>query len=525
MESKSQKITSLINEGLKPADDALISTEIPEFKKNPFQLGVASGDPLPDGVVIWTRLAPEPLAEDGSGGMKNIRVPVEWEVAADQNFNKIIQHGFAAALPDLGHSVHVELEGLAPWRYYYYRFKVGDMVSSIGRTKTAPADGTPISSLSFATASCQAWYHGYYTAYRHMAMENLDFVLFHGDYIYEYPINSSNLVREVRLSNAHNTKIVTLNQYRLRYSLFKSDSDLQAAHAAFPWIVTWDDHEVENNYADEDTQYNASPHQFIEQRAEAYQAHYENMPLRSMSIPEGPDMRMYRKLTYGNLAEFNVLDTRQYRDDYEGSAIVSGEDAKVRLDSDRTILGDKQEKWLLGNLEQSEATWNVLAQQVVMAQIDRNPGAGKKFSMDQWDGFVADRERIFQAFNEFNVQNPVVLTGDIHRHLAANLKKDFTNPASETIGTEFVTTSIASGKDGEVHDDSADKWLSNDHVKLYNAQRGYVRCHVTPDKWDTDFLVLPYISTPGAPIETYASFTVENGKPGLQKLEKELVSK
>ncbi|MFD2923412.1 alkaline phosphatase D family protein [Halobacillus naozhouensis] len=510
-----ETLASLIKRGLAPVDGTLTASKAPVFKGNPFQLGVASGDPLPDGVVLWTRLAPEPLAEDGLGGMPDRKVPVQWEVSEDQNFRYVVQHGVALALPELAHSVHVELEGLEPNRYYYYRFKVGSEVSSTGRTKTAPSAGTPISSLSFAVASCQAWYHGYYTAYQHMTADDLDFVLFSGDYIYEYAINSNNLVRPVKLSSAHNVKIVTLDQYRLRYSLFKTDPDLQAAHAAFPWILTWDDHEVENNYADEDSQYGAFTYQFLQQRADAYQAYYENLPLRSTAIPTGPDMRLYRKFTFGDLAEFNVLDTRQYRDDYT-SVIVSGSDVQQRLDPDRTILGEEQEQWLISNLKYSQATWNVLAQQVVMAEIDRDTGEGEAYSMDQWDGFAAERERVFSALKEHNVQNPIVLSADIHRHVAANLKEDFKNPDSATIGTEFVATSIASGKDGAETDSYGPVWLGNEHVKLYNAQRGYLRCHVTPDQWRTDHLVMPYISSPGAPMNSYATFNVENGKPGLQ---------
>ncbi|UOQ91577.1 alkaline phosphatase D family protein [Halobacillus shinanisalinarum] len=520
IETNEESLAALVKKGLKPADHELADSKTPAFKDNPFKLGVASGDPLSDSVVLWTRLAPEPLAEDGLGGMPNRKVPVQWEVAEDQNFRYVVKQGLSLALPELAHSVHVELDGLEPKRYYYYRFKVGSEFSPVGRTKTAPPVGASIPSLSFAVASCQAWYHGYYTAYKHMTAEELDFVLFSGDYIYEYAINSNNLVRPVRLSNAHNVKTVTLDQYRLRYSLFKTDPDLQAAHAAFPWVLTWDDHEVENNYADEDSQYGAFTYQFLQQRADAYQAYYENLPLRSTAIPDGPDMRMYRKLTYGDLAEFNVLDTRQYRDDYS-SVIVSGPEANVRLDPDRTILGDEQEQWLINNLRNSQATWNVLAQQVVMAEIDRDTGSGESYSMDQWDGFVADRERIFSAFKEYKVQNPVVLSADIHRHVAANLKEDFKDPDSASIGTEFVATSIASDKDGSETDGYGPVWLGNDHVKLYNAQRGYVRCHVTPEEWRTDHLIVPYITSPGAPIRTRASFVVRNGNPELQEVSTE----
>ncbi|SFE80334.1 alkaline phosphatase D family protein [Alteribacillus iranensis] len=517
IKASGMSLASLIAMGLMPAEKILANpNDTPPFGDYPFTLGVASGDPLPDGVVLWTRLAPEPLAEDGRGGMPNRKVPVQWEVAKDQNFHHVVQRGTALALPELGHSVHVEVSGLEPWRHYYYRFKAGPEFSLIGRTKTAPATGTPISSLSIALASCQAWYHGYYTAYQHMSEEELDLVLFLGDYIYEYAINSNNLVRPVELSSARNAKVVTLGQYRLRYALFKTDPDLQSSHAAFPWVVTWDDHEVENNYADENSQYGATEKQFLEQRAAAYQAHYENLPLRSTSIPEGPNMKLYRNLTYGNLADFHVLDTRQYRDDYE-EVFVSGPDTDIRLDPKRTMLGAEQEQWLYDNLKNSQTTWNVLAQQVVMTQIDRDTGPGKEFSMDQWDGFVANRDRIFSTIKKHNVQNPIILSGDVHRHVAANLKEDFNDPHSPNIGAEFVTSSISSGMDGSDTDGYTSIWLSNDHVKLYNAHRGYVRCTITEDQWKTDYLVVPFVTEKGAPIQKLASFTVDNGQPGIRE--------
>lgn len=512
-------LASKINRGLAPADHELIARGPSHFSAYPFTLGVASGDPLPDSVVLWTKLAPEPLAEDGLGGMPNEQIPVKWELAEDVNFQYIAQEGYAVALPELNHSVHVEIAQLQPQRYYYYRFISGKHVSSTGRTKTAPVVGAPLSSLAFAMASCQAWYHGYYTAYRHMTAEDLDFVLFLGDYIYEYPINEANMERDQPLSNAHNTKVVTLDQYRLRYALFKTDPDLQAAHAAFPWVLTWDDHEVENNYADEHSQYDAFPGQFLLQRSDAYQAYYENLPLRQEMIPQGPDMKIYRHLSFGNLMEMNVLDTRQYRDNYFAEEpIVSGEAAKERFDPERTILGKSQKDWLFQQLKQTNATWNVLAQQVVMAEIDRDTGEGEAYSIDQWDGFAAEREQLFSAWKKHHVRNPIVLSGDIHRHVAANLKADFQDVDAPTIGSEFVVSSISSNRDGAEQDGLAPVWLSNDHVKMYNAQRGYIRCRVSPDEWISDYLVLPYVTSPGAPLHLYTRYKVTNGDPNIQQI-------
>src|SRR5699024_4527045 len=257
---------SLVNKGLMPADRDLIDSELPFFNKDPFQLGVASGDPRSDSVVLWTRLAPEPLANDGFGGMPHREVPVQWEMATDQNFRESVDSGTARALPELCPSVHIEGHQLEPKTYYYYRFKVGSEISPVGRTKTVPSADDSVSSLKFALASCQAWYHGYYTAYQYMAEDDLDLIFFLGDYIYEYAINESNQKRKANLSSHHNVKVVTLDQYRLRYSLFKTDPDLQNAHAAFPWVTTWDDHEVENNYAADKSQYGATPKQFYQQK-------------------------------------------------------------------------------------------------------------------------------------------------------------------------------------------------------------------------------------------------------------------
>lgn len=506
----SGEFASLARRGLMP-EDASIAAGAPRFADYPFKLGVASGDPHPDGFVIWTRLGPDPLAEDGLGGMPDKAVPVQWEVAEDEHFHKVVKRGTSSALAELAHSVHVEVHGLKPGSYYWYRFKAGREISRTGRTKTAPAPHADIKGMSFALASCQAWYHGYFTAYRHMAEDHPDVVFFLGDYIYEYAINAKNLFRDVTLSATHNAKTVTLSQYRLRYSLFKTDPDLQAIHALAPWVVTMDDHEVENNYAGIHSQYNAFPDDFLRLRAAAYQAFYENIPIRSTSIPKGPDMLMYRRFRYGNLAEFNVLDTRQYRNNFPANEAE-------RLEPSRSILGFDQERWLFHGLSRSDTIWNFLVQQVVLAQIDRDTGPGVEYSTDQWDGFPACRDRLFSAYKAYGIQNPVVLTGDIHRHAAADLKADFDDAGSATIGTELITTSISSDADGSETDSLAPIWLGNPHVKLYNAQRGYVRCRLTPRQLEADFQVLPYITRPGAPASTYAKFAVEAGRPGLQRM-------
>ncbi|WP_199622012.1 alkaline phosphatase D family protein [Paenibacillus alkalitolerans] len=479
-----------------------------EIRSYPFTLGVASGDPLPDSVVLWTRLAPEPL---NGGGMPFYDVPVRWEIAADEGFSNVVKHGVEFARQQLGHSVHVEVDGLEPNSVYYYRFKVGADISPVGRTKTLPAFGSQVDKMSFAFASCQNWQQGYYTAYKHMAQEELDIVFHLGDYIYEGGINP-----RVR---AHNSdEIITLEDYRNRYALYKSDENLRAAHEAFPWVVTTDDHEVENNFAGLIPEKDQPIEPFIQRRAAAYQAYYEHMPLRSSSLPQGAYIQLYRRLSFGNLLDFHVLDTRQYRDDQangDGRKPPSPES----MDPNRTLMGAEQERWLLEGLGNSKSHWNVMAQQVFFAKRDFKGGTGEEVSMDAWDGYPANRDRILNFIKEKGISNFVVLTGDVHNSWANEIKADFADPSSSSIGVEFVGTSISSGGDGsEANAVSETVMAENPHIKFHNNFRGYVRCTVTPEIWLADYRTVPYVSRPGAPIATRASFIVESGKQQLNKI-------
>ncbi|QIN85304.1 twin-arginine translocation signal domain-containing protein [Rubrobacter tropicus] len=491
----------------------------PRFPDYPFKLGVASGDPLPDGVVLWTRLAPDPL---NGGGMPDKKVPVQWQVATDEGFSNVVLEGSTFARPELAHSVHVEVGGLNPGSEYFYRFRAGRDLSPVGRTKTAPAAGAGLAEMSFAIVSCQQYEHGYFTAYRRMAeQEQLDLVFHLGDYIYEYGPNE--YVAPGGNVRAHSgPEIVTLSDYRNRHAQYRTDEDLQAAHAAFPWAVTWDDHEVENNYADEVPEARTptpTTEAFLRRRAAAYQAYYEHMPLRRSSVPTGPDMLLYRRLAYGNLAEFNVLDTRQYRDD---QAANDGTDPPnpESLDPNRTLTGNEQEQWLLNGLAASGATWNVLAQQVFFAQRDFNTDDTQRFSMDAWDGYVGSRNRISNFIQERGSLNPVVLTGDVHNNWACDLKANYDDPASATFGSEFVGTSVTSGGDGaDTSPNQENVVAENPHIKFFNGQRGYVRCTLTPEQWRADYRVLPFVKQPGAPVYTRASFAIEAGNPGLQQVD------
>lgn len=482
----------------------------PKFSDYPFSLGVASGDPYPTSVVLWTRLAPDPL---NGGGMPPVNVPVYWEVATDPNMRQIVASGTEYALPEFGHSVHVVAQGLRPNRWYWYQFSVGDASSTIGRTRTTPALGDDLAKLTFAMASCQHYEQGFYTAYDNMVKENLDLVVFLGDYIYE----GNAVAGRPRLHNG--PEIVTIDDYRNRHALYKGDRSLQAAHANFPWIVTWDDHEVENNYANAiseiDTEPDQDPLVFLQRRAVAYQAYYEHMPLRPLSIPKGPDMQLYRRITYGKLAQFHVLDTRQYRTD-QPCGDGTRDRCPENLDPNATITGQRQEQWLYRGLDRSQSRWNVLAQQVPVAQIDRTPGEGRTFSMDKWDGYVANRDRLINFLNERRPNNPVTLAGDVHSNWAMNLKADFDNPDSANVGSEFVCTSISSGGDGADSNAAVEAYLpENPHIKFYNGQRGYVRCEVTRNYWRADYRVMSGVTTIGGTISTRASFVSENGQLGI----------
>lgn len=470
----------------------------------PFTLGVASGDPATDGVVLWTRLAPAPLAADGHGGMPNTPVPVDWQVADDENFTRMVRTGTVVATYQTAHTVHVEVTGLAPDTWYYYRFVTGGMLSPVGRTRTAPAAGTA-PALTLLTASCAHYESGHYTVYRRMAEENADLVLFLGDYIYEDPATAGS----VRVHTpAHET--ATLADYRVRYGQYKSDPDLQAAHAAAPWLVVWDDHEVENNYANLTRSDASPPGDFVARRAAAYQAYYEHMPLRFAQAPAGARMPLYRRLRWGALATFHLLDTRQYRDPQAcGGGTKMCPDAQL---AQRTILGLEQESWLLNGLAQRQAPWDLIGQQVFFAQ--RLLTAGGATAMDAWDGYAANRDRIQRGWHTRGVTGAVVLTGDVHRAYANHLMLDYATQ-NQIIGTELVASSVSSGGDGDATDTSG---LSsrNPHVKFYSNLRGYLRCTVTTGSLAADFQAVDAVSVPGAPVRTTAQFLINPMQPGLQ---------
>ncbi len=479
----------------------------------PFTMGIASGEPTSDGFVLWTRLAPKPLQP--GGGMPQRPVLVRWQVALDEKMRKVVRRGTSLAIPQLAHSVHVEVDDLPSARWYWYQFEVGGEVSPIGRVRTAPRFGSQERALTFAFASCQNFVNGFFPAYRHMAAEDLDFVVHLGDYIYEGPGGAG-----VR-AHLPDTEIMSLDDYRIRHALYKSDAALQAVHAAFPWIVTWDDHETENNYAGFIPQDPADEAIFADRRARAYQAYYEHMPLRRLSFPRGPHLQLYRRLNFGGLLQVHVLDTRQYRsaEAPAGCTVPERVDGYCpsALDASRTIAGQRQRDWLIDGLNRSRAQWNVLANQVPFAPNDTNADpAIRAFGGEKWDGFPFDRAQILDFIAAQRLYNTVVITGDVHQNFVRNVPPDYINLDAEPVATEFIGTSISTGGDRTLRTEYGGD-ANNPHLRFTDNHHGYVRCEVSRDQWQADYRVVPSVLAEEAPISTLASFVVEQGRAGAQQ--------
>jgi alkaline phosphatase D len=481
------------------------------FATYPFALGVASGDPASDGVVLWARLAVTSVREAGVG---TDPVQVRWEVSEDDRFSRIVRRGSAEGRPELGHSVHVEVDGLRPGREYFYRMIAGGEVSPVGRTKTTPDPTSEPDRIDFAFLSCQHFEQGYYTGLRHLSEESLDLIVHLGDYIYEGEANDG---RPRRHEGAE--ECLTLEQYRARYATYRGDVDLQAAHAAAPWVVSPDDHEVDNNWAGVHPEDDQSPEAFLLRRAAAFQAYYEFMPLRRSSMPAGPAMQIYRRLSFGRLLDINVLDTRQYRSDQPCEDTV-GPTCAQHAEPGRTLLGASQRAWLFDGLGESRAQWNALAQQVLVAHLrGRNSDGDEMWSMDKWDGYPVEREAVLDVLGDSGAANPVVLTGDIHSSWVTRLLRDFDDERSEAVGTEFVCTSISSGGDGQAMTAWGENAVrENAHVDFHDGRRGYVVASVTPERWTSIYRVVPVVEEPNGPVETLARFVVESGRAGAERL-------
>jgi len=509
MTDRRRFLQALAAAAVSPGLPACAQVSVPRFARDPFALGVASGYPHPGGMVLWTRLV---------GGLDPVAYPVRWEIASDEAMRTIVASGGAVAEPQWAHSVRVEPKGLAPDRWYWYRFMAGEAVSPVARTRTAPRLDAAVERLRFCFASCQQYEQGFFVAHRHIAADAPDLVAFLGDYIYE----SSWGKEHVRSHEAGEP--YTLDEYRQRYALYKSDPDLQAAHAACPWIATWDDHEVDNDYADDRPEDGMPKEQFLLRRAAAYQAYYEHMPLPERMKPKGPDMRIYTQVGWGQLARFFVLDDRQYRSWQAcprpkrtgGSNTVDIEKCPQLFNPTRSMLGRTQEKWLENSLVESRSHWNLIAQQTTMAQFDQKPGPGRRAWTDGWDGYPAARKRLLDFLYGKKIANPVVLGGDVHSFNVADLKLDFDDPKSPVVASEFVGTSITSQAWAQ---ERLNQFLpDNPHMKLMDSRyRGYVRVEVTPGRMRADLRAMVSVLQREAACNTLATFVVEDGKAGPQR--------
>lgn len=482
------------------------------FSDYPFRLGVASGTPGASSVVLWTRLCPDAL-HDGGMGVQQVRV--RWEVALDETFGNVVRRGDWFAMAGRAHSVHVTVDGLAPDRWYWYRFIAGNEVSATGRTRTLPPAGAAPSRLRFALASCQHYELGYFSAYRHMLRDDPDLVCFVGDYIYEYTAASG----RVRMHATSEPR--TLSDYRARYAQYRLDADLQAMHRAAPWCMTVDDHEVMNDWAG-DTGEDLDP-DFVQRRADALQAYFEHVPLPMDALLPTRRLALYRAFDYGALARFHVLDDRQYRDaevcprpGMGGSASVTDRACPERLHERRSMLGAEQERWLDRSFASSRARWNVVVQQTLMSTLQETSPDGPVYWTEAWDGYPAARQRMASSLSRHRVANPLIVGGDYHATIAADFKQDFRRPDSRTLATEFVGTSISSpGMSADVLRRKVD---ASPHIRYGNSQRrGYLVFDVTDDRVDVAVRTLDSVGTRDGVCSTERKFAVVDGRPGVRE--------
>jgi alkaline phosphatase D len=471
--------------------------------------------------VLWTRLAPDPLSvnPETPGGMSGGDVVLRYEIATDDGMKNVVRRGMAAAQQMFGYSVHLDVAGLQSGRSYWYRFLSGDATSSVGRAVTLPAPGTSLDNIRYGYVSCANYEHGYFSAYRHLTDENPEFVLFLGDYIYEK-------IEENRLIVRHHSDGVeasTLPTYRNRYAQYRLDADLQRLHAQAPSLVTWDDHEVQNDYADKYGEYFDDPAQFLIRRAAAYQAFYEHMPVRPiLSHPDGPLMRVYDRFTFGDLIEISLIDGRQYRSreacygppNKGGGHLESNGSCPERLDPGRTMMGFDQEAWLYSALAHSKAQWNLIAQDVLMAQLRRKQDGIDSFWTDDWNGYPANRDRLLKHIHGSKVSNPVVASGDIHSFFANDLHLDPDNQKSPIVATEFVGTSIASY--GPPFDMINRALPDNPHVHFFESRRrGYAIVDLKREQMQLRMRAVSDAHDPKADISTLKTYAVESGRAGV----------
>ena len=476
-------------------------TTRPRLESDPFALGVASGEPTTGGFVLWTRIA----------GLRENASPA-YEIAADEAFDNIVRAGRTIAPLARGGAVHLEVDGLQPGRPYFYRFHLGDAVSRTGRTATIAKRPDRV---RLALTSCQHWEQGFFTAYADMIANDVEAVLQVGDYIYEKSFGAGPDVRSFGAPVPH-----SLDDYRARHALYRTDPHLAAAHAAMPFIVTWDDHEVENDYAGVHGAAAGDTTTFVKLRAAAYQAYFEHMPLRPSAFRQNGELRLYRRFGWGDLANVHVLDSRQYRTplpcstaEARGSRIVDrcGE----ALDTSTTMLGAPEERWLKAGMAREQARWSLIAQQTLFSRLNLPAGPDARYS-DIWDGYAATRDRAIDALTQPAVRNPVLLGGDVHSFWINDVKRDFSQPYSVPVATEIVPSCLASRNGPEALFGPAQSL--NPHVRfLDNHHAGYVLLDVTPGQLDIDLRAVADLADSQSVTASLARYLVENGRPGAQR--------
>lgn len=478
------------------------------FAADPFVLGVASGCPRPDGVVLWTRLIfadadPHPLA-DPFAPVENPQYPamdVAWDIAEDEAFRRPVRSGIAVASPDLAHSVHVAARGLLPDRWYFYRFRCGDAVSPTGRTRTAPAAQAENGRFRFAFAACQHYEQGWYAAYRDMTGRDLDLVVHLGDYIYENSYGAAHV-----RSHGSGTPSL-LYEYRDRYALYKSDPDLQRAHAMFPWLVSWDDHEVVDNYGGDLSPSDRSRPDFLRRRAAAYQAWYEHMPVPPITRPDFANLRIYDQFRFGSLLDVTLLDARQYR------APAPGEDGPAEAQH-VTMLGPEQERWFDARMGATGAQWSVIAQPTMLSERDLEPGPDTRFSDDGWDHYRSARDRLLSSLRRGQVRNPLVIGGDLHAFYAADIHAP---EDGALVASEFVTGSVTSNAPSA--DALAIVLAENPHIRFGDASRhGYSIMDLSPSLAGIGLIAVSDRKDRQATAAQFREFAVLDGIPGVNRI-------
>ena len=489
---------------------ALGTVRAATFRVDPFALGVASGCPRPTSVVLWTRLIfpdsePDPFTDPFAPVARPQHPPLDvaWEIAHDEAFTLPVLSGIDRAVPEFAHSVHVEVRGLEPDRWYFYRFRCGDAVSPVGRTRTAPASDAQNGRFSFAFASCQQFEQGWYTAYRDMVERDLDLVVHLGDYIYEVSYGGQHV-------RSHKGGTPTLlYEYRDRHALYKSDPDLQRAHAAFPWLVLWDDHEVVNNYGGSLSPTDRYAPAFLRRRAAAYQAWYEHMPVPPIAAANFDEFRIYGHFGFGSLLELTLLDARQYR--------TPAADQERTDPNTVTMLGAEQERWFDTTMASSKARWSVIGQPTLIAERDLEPGPDARYAMDAWDGYRQGRERLLGTLQREAVQNPIVIGGDLHAFYAADLHQAAGTDTGPVIASEFVTGSITSNPPDRQALDAI--IAENPHLKFGNSSvHGYSIMTLENDRAEVDLVGITDRKDRAATAAVFQQFAVLESMPGINRL-------